>query len=144
MATWTSAAHSSLLTVITLALSSVMSMPSTPTPPHKCPSCHRPISPQRCNSNSNGNRGRTFISCYHRLNTGTYCKYFKWLSDPLPADTSSLSTSRATSRSTSHSTSPTSLSSGDEAPPATLTIRLPARTSAGSSSQSHCMHTTCK
>jgi len=117
-----------------------MSTPSTPTSPHECPSCHRPISPQRCNSNGNGNRGRIFISCYHRLNTGVYCKYFKWLSDPLPADSSS----RSTSHSTSRSTSPTSLSSGDGAPPATLTIHLPARTSAGSSSQSICTHTTCK
>ena len=89
------------------------------------------ISPQRYNSESNGNGNRRciFISSYHRLNTGTYCRYFKRLSDPLPIDTSS----HSTSRSTSCSTSPTSLSSGDGAPSTALTIRLPARTSAGSS-----------
>src|SRR6266550_2544679 len=115
-ATRTSTAHSSLLTLITLALSSVMSMPSTPMSPHECPSCHHPISPQQCNSNGNGNCGCIFLSCYHQLNTGTYCKYFKWLSDPLPAGTSSCSMSHSTLGSTLGSTSPTSLSSGDGAP----------------------------
>ena len=66
--------------LITFASITVMSTPSSPTTPHQCPTCRCLISPQRCKSNKNGNRGRIFVSCYRRSGTGSgYCDYFQWL-----------------------------------------------------------------